>query len=132
MVGKNLKKLRCAKKMSQEELSEILCVTRQAVSNWETERTEPDIETLTKLSEALDVPVEELIYGPGHDGKAAGEDGHALKKTKDIVVNNSGKGITFGAALAMVISYANWHSVGWAIVHGMLNWAYVVYYIIKY
>ncbi len=41
-------------------------------------------------------------------------------------------GITFGSALAMVISYVNWHSIGWAIFHGLLSWAYVIYYIIKY
>ncbi|MBO4678344.1 MAG: hypothetical protein J5626_01595 [Lachnospiraceae bacterium] len=41
-------------------------------------------------------------------------------------------GITFGSALAMVISYVNWHSIGWAIVHGILSWGYVIYYIIRY
>ena len=44
-------------------------------------------------------------------------------------VNN---GITFGSALAMVISYTAWKSIGWAIVHGLLSWAYVIYYIIRY
>lgn len=42
------------------------------------------------------------------------------------------KGITFGSCLAMVISYTKWQSILWAIIHGMLSWAYVVYYIIKY
>ena len=41
-------------------------------------------------------------------------------------------GVTFGSALAMVISYANWHSVGWAIIHGLMSWGYVIYYVIKY
>ena len=41
-------------------------------------------------------------------------------------------GISFGSALAMVISYTTWHSVGWAIVHGLLSWVYVIYYIIRY
>ena len=42
------------------------------------------------------------------------------------------KGISFGTCLAMVISYANWHSVGWAIVHGLLSWLYVIYFVIRY
>ncbi len=42
------------------------------------------------------------------------------------------KGVTFGSALAMVISYCNWHSVGWAILHGLLSWVYVIYYVIRY
>ena len=54
-------------------------------------------------------------------------------KNKNEVVNTSVKsGITFGSALAMVISYVNWHSVGWAIIHGLMSWVYVIYYIIRY
>ncbi|HIZ82236.1 MAG TPA: hypothetical protein H9722_09135 [Candidatus Mediterraneibacter pullistercoris] len=41
-------------------------------------------------------------------------------------------GITFGSALAMVISYSTWHSVGWAIFHGLLSWVYVIYFVLKY
>lgn len=41
-------------------------------------------------------------------------------------------GISFGSALAMVISYMTWKSIGWAILHGILSWVYVVYYIFKY
>ncbi len=41
-------------------------------------------------------------------------------------------GISFGSALAMVISYTTWHSIGWAIFHGLLSWAYVIYFIIRY
>lgn len=41
-------------------------------------------------------------------------------------------GISFGSALAMVISYTTWHSVGWAIFHGLLSWIYVIYFVIRY
>ena len=36
-------------------------------------------------------------------------------------------GITFGCALAVVISYTAHKSIGWAIVHGFLSWLYVLY-----
>ena len=39
-------------------------------------------------------------------------------------------GISFGTALAMVISYTNWGSIFWAIIHGLLSWLYVIYFII--
>lgn len=39
-------------------------------------------------------------------------------------------GITFGSALAMVISFTMNKSVFWAIVHGILSWFYVIYYIL--
>ena len=41
-------------------------------------------------------------------------------------------GISFGSALAMVISYTTWHSVFWAIIHGLLSWIYVIYFILRY
>jgi hypothetical protein len=32
----------------------------------------------------------------------------------------------------MVISYTTWHSIPWAILHGVLSWVYVIYFIIRY
>lgn len=52
---------------------------------------------------------------------------------KKVYVSKTVKeGITFGSALAMIISYTAWKSIGWAIFHGLLSWVYVIYYIIKY
>jgi len=59
------------------------------------------------------------------------EDG-TKKITKKTVNKTVKEGVTFGSALAMVISFCTWKSVGWAIFHGLLSWVYVVYYIIKY
>ena len=53
--------------------------------------------------------------------------GMETKNTTRTVVKS---GITFGTCLAMVISYTNWHSVGWAIFHGLLSWVYVIYYLL--
>lgn len=54
------------------------------------------------------------------------------RKGNKIVNKTVKEGLTFGSALAMVISYVNWHSVFWAIVHGLLSWVYVIYFIIRY
>ncbi len=125
MVGKNIKSYREAKHLTQEELSEKLCVTRQALSNWEREKTEPDIDTLHRISEALEVSIEELIYGESRKRYQIVFNKHTAQQT----VNNS---VVLGTALATVISYINWNSIGWAILHGMFGWGYVIYYIIKY
>ena len=63
MVSKNLSLLRKRANLTQDDLAEKLHVTRQAVSNWETGKCQPDVETLTALSEALHCDVTELIYG---------------------------------------------------------------------
>lgn len=62
-VSKNLKKLRTAKNLTQDALAQKLFVTRQTVSSWENDRTQPDIDMLCKISEALEVSVEDIIYG---------------------------------------------------------------------
>ena len=52
--------------------------------------------------------------------------------SKKIVKRAVEKGVTFGSVLAMVISFATWKSVGWAIIHGLMGWVYVVYFLIRY
>ena len=54
------------------------------------------------------------------------------RKNTTIVKNSVKTGISFGSALAMVISFCTWKSVFWAILHGVLGWVYVIYYVIKY
>lgn len=127
MVGKNIKLFREQKNITQSELAEKLNVTRQAVSNWENEKTEPDIDTLHKIASALDVPIEQIIYGTKREMKVIKKVIHKHNTTEHIT-----KGLSFGAALAMIISYVKWKSIGWAVFHGLLSWIYVIYYIIKY
>ncbi len=62
-VSKNLKKIRTEKKLTQDALAEKMHITRQAISNWENDKTKPDIESLEMLAEVLEVDIEELIYG---------------------------------------------------------------------
>lgn len=61
MFGDNLKKYRIKKGFSQNDLAEKLFVSRQCVSKWESGITQPDLQTLTQLSELLDVPIDTLI-----------------------------------------------------------------------
>lgn len=62
-ISKNIKKLRQEKGLTQEAFAERLNLTRQAVSSWETGRTQPDVEMLGVISEEFSVSIEELIYG---------------------------------------------------------------------
>ena len=43
-----------------------------------------------------------------------------------------GGGFGLGTIIALIISYIKWHHIGWMILHGILGWFYVIYYIIKY
>ena len=59
--AENLKQLRKEKQLSQEELAEILDVSRQAVSKWEQGIGYPEVEKLLLLSSKLSVSLDELI-----------------------------------------------------------------------
>lgn len=41
-------------------------------------------------------------------------------------------GMSFGSALAMILSWSINHSILWAILHGIFSWFYVIYYAFKY
>lgn len=62
-ISKNIKQLRQERGMTQEELAEKLFVTRQAISSWENDRTQPDVQMLGRLREIFGVSIEELLYG---------------------------------------------------------------------
>ena len=57
----NLKQLRKEKQLSQEELAEILDVSRQAVSKWEQGIGYPEVEKLLLLSSKLSVSLDRLM-----------------------------------------------------------------------
>lgn len=63
-LSKNIVYYRKLNKLSQSDLAKELFVTPQAVSRWENETNEPDIDTLNKMAEIFNVSVNELINGP--------------------------------------------------------------------
>lgn len=62
-IGEIIKEHRKNKKLTQEELGKMVFVSKQAVSKWETGRNMPDIDTLRKLSEILDINHDEILGG---------------------------------------------------------------------
>lgn len=63
-VSKNIKKFRKKSNLTQEELALQLNVTRQTVSNWETDKSYPDLDMLITLATALDTDTNSLLYPP--------------------------------------------------------------------
>ena len=72
-IGKNIRLLRTEKGISQERLAEQLFVSRQTVSNYETGRSRPDVDTLMRISEILETDVQNLLYGPQRPQRQAAE-----------------------------------------------------------
>lgn len=60
-LGKNIQKLRINAGLTQKDLAEKLFVTAQAVSRWEQEIVEPNIQTLRQMSEIFGVSIDDII-----------------------------------------------------------------------
>lgn len=62
-LGTQIRRYRTEQKLSQEELAERVYVTRQTVSNWENEKSYPDIHSLLLLGSVFHVSLDQLIKG---------------------------------------------------------------------
>ena len=62
-LGTNISRLRAEKRLSQGDLAEVLEVSRQSVSKWETDSSVPDLDKLIKLSQLFRVTLDELVTG---------------------------------------------------------------------
>ena len=106
-ISENIKRLRKAKKITQEGLAEIFNVTPAAVSKWENNETYPDITLLFPLSHFFGVSIDELM---GYDYMLIEEE---IKKAKEEIHNtwyvnndwNKAKELTIAARLAYPNDY---------------------------
>lgn len=62
-LGRKIKFFREQKQMTQTELAEAVSVTRQAVSNWERDKTLPDVYLLQKIAKEFGMTIDELVEG---------------------------------------------------------------------
>ncbi|MBQ6700520.1 MAG: helix-turn-helix transcriptional regulator, partial [Oscillospiraceae bacterium] len=62
-IGKQIKKYRSELSLSQEEFADKIFVTRQTVSNWENDKSYPDINSLVLMSNVFGVSLDNLIKG---------------------------------------------------------------------
>ena len=60
-IGQNIKRLRKNADMTQEELAEMLLISSQAVSRWETDSAMPDISLLPLLCSIFNISADELL-----------------------------------------------------------------------
>ena len=62
-LGKQIKKYRQELQLSQEELADHVYVSRQTISNWENDKSYPDVTSLVLLSEIFQISLDKLIKG---------------------------------------------------------------------
>ena len=62
-LGKQIRKYRKEQSLSQDELAEKVYVSRQTMSNWENDKSYPDVNSLILLSEVFHTSIDNLIKG---------------------------------------------------------------------
>ena len=62
-IGKKLKEARLNKDLTQEVIAEKLNVSRQTISNWENEKSYPDIISVIELSNLYSISLDDLLKG---------------------------------------------------------------------
>lgn len=93
-IGETISSLRKKKGLTQNELAEKMNVTDKAVSKWERDLSCPDVNTISRLAEVLDVSVEELLN--------AKEQRKTNSKIKDLV-NLIFKAVAIAMGIAVVV-----------------------------
>ena len=66
-LGERICKYRTACGLSQLELSELLDVSRQSVSKWETDVAVPELSKLVKMAEVFEISLDALVLGKEED-----------------------------------------------------------------
>lgn len=62
-ISEQIRTHRSKNNISQEQLAEILFVSRQTISNWENKRTYPDLRSLLMMSDYFKISLDELVKG---------------------------------------------------------------------
>lgn len=103
-IGSKLKNARTASGFTQEKVAEEIQVSRQTISNWENEKSYPDIVSVIKLSDLYNISLDELLKG---DVKMI----EHLEETTNIVESNRKLLIAVGVNVVLMVLFILFNSL---------------------
>ena len=131
-IGVKLKEARLQAGLTQENVAEEIQVTRQTISNWETEKSFPDIVSVIKLSTLYNISLDKLLKGDE-------EMREHLEKSTNIVKSNQKLIIAIIANVMMIIAFilfngliiSNQYLIMGGSALGIIGTCYLFYQIIR-
>ena len=125
-LGKQIKKYRQEVQLSQEELADRVYVSRQTISNWENDKSYPDVNSLVLLSEIFQISLDNLIKGDIEVMK------DVIQKEEIEKMNRYGKSYTIMliATAVTAVPLFMWLGV-WAFIPWGIIWAISMYFAFK-
>ena len=118
-LGKQIKEHRQEAHLSQEELANRVYVSRQTISNWENDKSYPDVNSLVLLSETFQISLDNLIKGDIEIMK------DVIQKEEIEKMNRYGKIytimliVTAVSAVPLFILLGVWALIPWCIIWGI-------------
>ena len=115
-LGKQIKKHRQEVQLSQEELADRVYVSRQTISNWENDKSYPDVNSLVLLSEIFQISLDNLIKGDIEVMK------DVIQKEEIVKMNRYGKIytimliVTAISAVPLFMWLDTWAFIPWGII----------------
>lgn len=125
-LGKQIKMHRQEAHLSQEELANRVYVSRQTISNWENDKSYPDVNSLVLLSEIFQISLDNLIKGDIEVMK------DVIQKEEIEKMNRYGKSYTIMliATAVSAVPLFMWLGV-WAFIPWGIIWAISMYFLLK-
>ena len=125
-LGKQIKMHRQEAHLSQEELANRVYVSRQTISNWENDKSYPDVNSLVLLSEIFQISLDNLIKGDIEVMK------DVIQKEEIEKMNRYGKIYTIMliATAVSAVPLFMWLGV-WAFIPWGIIWAISMYFAFK-
>lgn len=125
-LGKQIKMYRLENKLSQEELADRIYVSRQTISNWENDKSYPDINSLVLLSEVFKISLDRLIKGDIETMK------DVIQKEEVDKMNRYGKICTIMLIVTVVSAVPLFMLLGlWALIPWGIVWMVSMYFASK-
>ena len=84
-IGKKLKDARMRSGFTQESVAEKVNVSRQTISNWENEKSYPDIISVIELSNLYSISLDELLKGDEKMREHLEESTNVVKSTRKLI-----------------------------------------------
>ena len=125
-LGKQIKIHRQEARLSQEELANRVYVSRQTISNWENDKSYPDVNSLVLLSEIFHISLDQLIKGDISTMKEVIQKEEIAKMNRDSKIY----GILLVVLIVSVMPLFWWIGF-WALIPFGILWVIAMYFALR-
>lgn len=122
-LGKQIKKHRQEVQLSQEKLADRVYVSRQTISNWENDKSYPDVNSLVLLSEIFQISLDNLIKGDIEVMKDVIQKEEIVKMNRYVKIYTIMLIVTVVSAVPLFMWLGVWAFIPWGII-----WALSMYF----